>query len=192
MTAAGPEKVERRGNLEIRHYDRSKIWYNLVACPLCEHEFEENEARWKHFLQEHEPEDAGLAPIGERAPSKSLFDAAFEETGRTLEEWGRVLWVIIDENGHEATIEVDGDELHVSLPAGVSGRDRVTLVDRMETAGFKIANHNSTHEFHVTRPAQGLQSPYRETMGATGEHALDSAPKALATDGGRPPGEPNE
>lgn len=193
MTAESFQRSERRGNLEIRYYDRSKIVYNLVGCPLCEdYEFSENEHRWKHFLQEHAPEDAGLAPIGERAASQSLFDATFNETGRTLEEWGRVLWVIIDENGHDATIRVDGDELAVTLPDGVTGRARVTLIDRMETAGFSIDDLNATHEFHVSRPPNGLQSPYRETMGPNGEHALDSAPKALATDGGQPQGDPSE
>lgn len=131
MTAAGLEKVERRGNLKIRHYDRSKIWYNLVSCSLCEHDFVENEVRWKRFLQEHEPEDAGLAPIGVSAPSQSLFDATFNEIGRTLEEWGRVLWVIVEENGHDATIRVDGDVLVVTLLDGVTGRARVTFFDRM-------------------------------------------------------------
>lgn len=192
MSAEGLQKIEHRGNLEIRYYDHSKIWYNLIACPLCTHKFEENEHRWKHFLNEHSPADAGLSPIGERTDTRSLFDATFNETGRILEEWGRVLWVIIDESGHEATIRDDDGELVVSLPDGVAGRDRVTLVDRMETAGFTISGYTSTHEFRVSRPSHGLQSPYRKTMGPTGEHALESAPKPLATDGGQPQGDASE
>ena len=54
--------------LEFVTYDESRGFRQVrfIECPLCGHEFEKNEERSTHFLNEHEPEDAGLAPIGER------------------------------------------------------------------------------------------------------------------------------
>lgn len=57
--------VKRRGSLEITRYDRSKDRLRLVDCPFCDHTFDEKEPRWLHFLEEHDPEDAGLSPVGE-------------------------------------------------------------------------------------------------------------------------------
>lgn len=71
--SADPD-VTMRGVLEIKEYGRSKRVCKLVACPFCTHEFQENEARWKHFLDEHDPVDAGLSPKGERPATGALFD----------------------------------------------------------------------------------------------------------------------
>lgn len=60
--------VTRRGSIEIKTYARSKRVIRLVACPFCEHTFEHKEPRWRHFLEDHEPEDAGLSPIEEPTP----------------------------------------------------------------------------------------------------------------------------
>lgn len=84
---------------------------------------------------------------------------------------GRVLWVIIDETGHEASNRIDGDQLVVSLADGVSGRARL-IVDCMETGGFEVAGVSGTHELQVSRPEFGLQSPYREIMAPMREHAF--------------------
>ena len=37
---------------------------SLTACPLgdCGHEFEKYEPRWRHYLDDHTPEDCGLSP----------------------------------------------------------------------------------------------------------------------------------
>jgi len=56
------------GCLEIRRHDRSKESIRLIACPFCDHEFTPWEPRWKHILDEHDPEDAGLTPLGEIKP----------------------------------------------------------------------------------------------------------------------------
>lgn len=39
-----------------------------VSCSLCSYEFDHKESRPEHFLDEHEPEDAGLTPLGEVNP----------------------------------------------------------------------------------------------------------------------------
>lgn len=57
--------VEKSGGLEIASYQKGREVYTLVECPFCGHEFDKNEARWKHLLEKHDPEDAGLAPLGE-------------------------------------------------------------------------------------------------------------------------------
>lgn len=54
--------------LEVAIYARSKRVNRLVACPFCGHEFAHNEPRWKHFLDDHDPEDAGLSPLGTIPP----------------------------------------------------------------------------------------------------------------------------
>lgn len=57
--------------LEVRHYDRSKDFVTLTACP-CGYEFAEEERRWKHFLEDHDPGDfEGIGALGERLPSSS-------------------------------------------------------------------------------------------------------------------------
>ena len=66
--------VQRRGSLEITSYARSKDQIRLVTCPFCEYDFDEMEHRWLHFPEEHDPEDAGLSPLGETPE-------ATEETG---------------------------------------------------------------------------------------------------------------
>lgn len=102
--SADPD-VTMRGVLEIKEYGRSKRVCKLVACPFCTHEFEENEARWKHFLDEHGPEDAGLSPIGERYESRDLFkepelvtDGGFDIIAPDCEDCGeRRAGAIVDE-----------------------------------------------------------------------------------------------
>ena len=75
--------VERSGALEISSYERSVKVYRLVGCPFCDHEFEDSEPRWKHFLEEHDPEDAGLNPLGEESDSDSpLFEPIEEIPGK--------------------------------------------------------------------------------------------------------------
>lgn len=71
--SADPD-VTMRGVLEIKEYGRSKRVCKLVACPFCGYEFGYKEPRWKHFLDEHEPEDTGLSPFGKRPASGPLFD----------------------------------------------------------------------------------------------------------------------
>jgi len=51
-------------SLRVRTYERSKRVHVLTACPFCGYEFARNERRHQH-LSEHDPEDAGLAPLGE-------------------------------------------------------------------------------------------------------------------------------
>lgn len=60
--------VEVRGSIEVKVYGRSKRVVRLVACPFCGHTFADNEHRWKHFLENHDPEDAGLTPLNEPTP----------------------------------------------------------------------------------------------------------------------------
>ena len=55
--------VTRRGHLEVTSYTKGRELVTLVSCPLCGHEFDDHEPRWQHFLEEHEPEDAGLTPL---------------------------------------------------------------------------------------------------------------------------------
>ena len=56
-------------SLEYKRYaGKGAVCNRLTTCPLCPHEFGAFENRWKHFLDEHDPEDAGLTPLGERNP----------------------------------------------------------------------------------------------------------------------------
>lgn len=57
-----------RVSIETRVYSRGRRTHRITGCPFCGHEFEDWEPRWKHFLDEHDPEDAGLSPAGEVAP----------------------------------------------------------------------------------------------------------------------------
>jgi len=159
------------GNLRVDKYSDSREMLTLIRCPICGYEFNKSERRWRH-LEKHSPEEAGLSPIGERKEGKSLFDTTFEDTGRTLEEWGQVLDVIIDESGYDADISVNGALLQVQLEDDLSEIDRETLVDRVENAGFEIEEQSSGQDLQVSRPEEGLQPPYRETMGPTGERIL--------------------
>ena len=62
--------------LEFNRYaGKGAVRNRLTACPLCGHNFERHEPRWKHFLNEHDPEDAGLSPLGQTPPeaSRPLF-----------------------------------------------------------------------------------------------------------------------
>jgi len=61
-------EVTIQGALEVRTYGRSQKAIRLLSCPFCGHEFDSHEPRWKHFLDQHNPEDAGLSPLNERAP----------------------------------------------------------------------------------------------------------------------------
>lgn len=45
-------------------YARGRRVHTLTRCPFCGYEFDRDERRHKH-LGEHDPEDAGLSPLGE-------------------------------------------------------------------------------------------------------------------------------
>ncbi len=45
-------------------YARGRRVHTLTACP-CGYVFDSHENRWKHFLEDHNPEDFGLSPLGE-------------------------------------------------------------------------------------------------------------------------------
>lgn len=52
--------------LERRRRDgHGVVEVRLVTCPICGYEFDDYDPRWHHFLEEHDPEDAGLGPIDE-------------------------------------------------------------------------------------------------------------------------------
>lgn len=51
--------------LEILEYENGYREPKIVVCPACGHDFAVNESRWRHFLEDHGPEDFGLSPIGE-------------------------------------------------------------------------------------------------------------------------------
>ncbi|NIB99404.1 hypothetical protein [Halobacterium sp. R2-5] len=51
--------------LEFYEYEKcGRVQNRIVECPLCGHEFSHREPRWRHFFNDHTPEDAGLAPLG--------------------------------------------------------------------------------------------------------------------------------
>lgn len=43
--------------LEFYEYGHGVARNRLVACPFCPHEFDEHEQRWRHFYNDHVPED---------------------------------------------------------------------------------------------------------------------------------------
>lgn len=53
--------------LRVQHRGNSRKRYTLVKCPAegCTYEWDRNELRENH-LEEHDPEDFGLSPLGER------------------------------------------------------------------------------------------------------------------------------
>ncbi|MEE6211085.1 hypothetical protein U3A55_13125 [Salarchaeum sp. III] len=54
MSVAGSDE---RACLETYEYEHGVARNRLIACPLCGYEFEWNEHRWKHFVDDHGPED---------------------------------------------------------------------------------------------------------------------------------------
>jgi hypothetical protein len=60
-------------------YAQGRVVNILTGCPACGYEFSPNERRYKH-LDEHEPEDFGLDPLG-------VVDAARQD--RVSETWAR-------------------------------------------------------------------------------------------------------
>jgi hypothetical protein len=46
--------------IEKTKWDNGTIHTELVACPVCETEFESPRNRTKHFLDEHDTDDFGL------------------------------------------------------------------------------------------------------------------------------------
>jgi hypothetical protein len=53
------------GVLETYEYDETGVVGNrLDVCPFCDHGFADHEARWRHYLDDHDPEDAGLSALG--------------------------------------------------------------------------------------------------------------------------------
>jgi len=59
-----------RVSLSTDIYARGRRVHTLTACP-CGYVFDANENRWKHFLEEHSPEDFGLSPLGEHEDSET-------------------------------------------------------------------------------------------------------------------------
>jgi len=57
-----------RVSLSTDVYARGRRVHTLTVCP-CGYVFAGNENRWKHFLEDHQPEDFGLSRLGERAAS---------------------------------------------------------------------------------------------------------------------------
>lgn len=57
----------------------------LVDCPLCGHSFDKREHRFRHFLQEHRPEDAGLSPLG-TIPDRHDSPLAVTNPGEAIPE----------------------------------------------------------------------------------------------------------
>lgn len=51
--------------LRVRELGNGRRRFMFSMCPICRHIFDKYEHRWKHFLDEHEPEDLGLSPLGE-------------------------------------------------------------------------------------------------------------------------------
>ena len=56
MSAETVLDVSREGHLRVTTYTRSRESVTLVSCPLCGHEFDDHERRWKHYFDEHGPE----------------------------------------------------------------------------------------------------------------------------------------
>lgn len=52
--------------LEVYEYDKGVAQNRLTACPLCGHQFGFGEARWEHFLDEHDPSDVPALAGGGR------------------------------------------------------------------------------------------------------------------------------
>lgn len=61
--------------LVTKEYTRSREMFILRACP-CGYEFDPDEDRGLHFLRDHDPEDFGLSPLGDRneAAQGPLFE----------------------------------------------------------------------------------------------------------------------
>lgn len=55
-------------SLRTETYARGRTVHTLTDCPFCGYDFDRDERRHKH-LSEHDPEDAGLSPLGERPDS---------------------------------------------------------------------------------------------------------------------------
>jgi hypothetical protein len=51
-------------SLQADTYARGRVVNILTACPACGYTFAPDERRYKH-LQEHNPEDFGLDPLGD-------------------------------------------------------------------------------------------------------------------------------
>lgn len=52
----------------VEKFDNSGGSYScLIKCPVCGQNLNDPDIRkWKHFYNEHTPEDFGLSPMGER------------------------------------------------------------------------------------------------------------------------------
>lgn len=72
--------------LQERRYERGVARNRLVDCPFCGKDFEENEHRWKHFLDDHDVEDVPALAEGDGRPGTG-FQTATEFYGLSeLEE----------------------------------------------------------------------------------------------------------
>ena len=64
--------------LKTKQYESGREFHILTACP-CGYEFAEMENRWKHYLEDHEPDDFdGLSPLDDESekspPSPGIHD----------------------------------------------------------------------------------------------------------------------
>jgi len=50
-------RKDRESCIETYEYGHGVAQNRLLWCPLCGYEFEKHEHRWKHFHEEHGPED---------------------------------------------------------------------------------------------------------------------------------------
>jgi hypothetical protein len=68
--------------LEVAHFAKGRKVLSLTVCPACGYEFAKDEDRY-HHLGEHDPDDFGLAPIGEtnEAAQAPLFPETRGEGG---------------------------------------------------------------------------------------------------------------
>ena len=56
MSVASNDDPDGRA-LQPIQYDGHTVRNRLVYCPLCGHQFDRYEPRWKHFLDDHDPDD---------------------------------------------------------------------------------------------------------------------------------------
>lgn len=65
--------IDRGDFLTRQTYEGGWERLTLTNCPFCGKPFDRNEHRWKHFENDHNPEDAGLSPLGTVPDTGPLF-----------------------------------------------------------------------------------------------------------------------